>query len=272
MAYPRSSAPRERSTPHDWRMGEALHARRRPRDKPILLDIGAGVVPLVPRHRPESYENAEIAKIINNIGCRVKVDRDEAGPWIPATSFRDQRAQRTGRVAAYRIPDARREAGFWRHVFSAAGPDGPAGFSAACCWRWPMLTNKNARILARTADGPFGGSAKTEGILPERRGSLTLSIWDAQINSISIVRYYATEASAIAEISRIASAIDLCCWKRYCQTGRRNTCWRCGTTPKNGQGRVYDNCGGFPPATPWRTLGWCRTFREIELRQSGSCL
>jgi uncharacterized protein YyaL (SSP411 family) len=60
---------------HAW--GEAAFARAQAEDKPILLDIGAVWCHWCHVMDRESYENPEIAAIINKHFIAVKVDRDE---------------------------------------------------------------------------------------------------------------------------------------------------------------------------------------------------
>ena len=60
---------------HPW--GEAAFARAQAEDKPILLDIGAVWCHWCHVMDRESYENPEIAALINEYFVAVKVDRDE---------------------------------------------------------------------------------------------------------------------------------------------------------------------------------------------------
>jgi len=60
---------------HPW--GEAAFARAQAEDKPVLLDIGAVWCHWCHVMDRESYENPEIAQIINENFIAVKVDRDE---------------------------------------------------------------------------------------------------------------------------------------------------------------------------------------------------
>ena len=60
---------------HPW--GEAAFARAQAEDKPILLDIGAVWCHWCHVMDRESYEDAEIAALINDLFVAVKVDRDE---------------------------------------------------------------------------------------------------------------------------------------------------------------------------------------------------
>jgi len=60
---------------HPW--GEAAFARAQAEDKPILLDIGAVWCHWCHVMDRESYEDAEVAALINQLFIAVKVDRDE---------------------------------------------------------------------------------------------------------------------------------------------------------------------------------------------------
>jgi uncharacterized protein len=76
-----SASPYLRSAAHqpvDWHeWGEAAFARAREESKPILLDIGAVWCHWCHVIDRESYENPEIAALINQSYVAVKVDRDE---------------------------------------------------------------------------------------------------------------------------------------------------------------------------------------------------
>ncbi len=76
-----AASPYLRSAVHqsvDWyEWGEEAFARARAEDKPILLDIGAVWCHWCHVIDRESYENPQLAEIINRIFIPVKVDRDE---------------------------------------------------------------------------------------------------------------------------------------------------------------------------------------------------
>lgn len=76
-----SASPYLRSAAHqpvDWHeWGEAAFAKARAESKPILLDIGAVWCHWCHVIDRESYENPEIAALINQFYVAVKVDRDE---------------------------------------------------------------------------------------------------------------------------------------------------------------------------------------------------
>ncbi|HXW18000.1 MAG TPA: DUF255 domain-containing protein, partial [Candidatus Acidoferrales bacterium] len=64
--------------PVDWReWGEEAFAHARAEGKPILLDIGAVWCHWCHVIDRESYENPELAALINELYVPVKVDRDE---------------------------------------------------------------------------------------------------------------------------------------------------------------------------------------------------
>jgi uncharacterized protein YyaL (SSP411 family) len=77
----RAASPYLRSAVHqevDWyEWGEEAFARARAEDKPILLDIGAVWCHWCHVIDRESYENPQLAAIINQLFVPVKVDRDE---------------------------------------------------------------------------------------------------------------------------------------------------------------------------------------------------
>ena len=92
----------------------------------MLLDIGAVWCHWCHVIDRESYENPEIAAMINQFYIPVKVDRDER----PDVDARYQSAIsahfRAGRLAAHRIPHSGRQAVLRRHVFPARRRHGPA--------------------------------------------------------------------------------------------------------------------------------------------------
>ena len=77
----RAASPYLRSAVHqsvDWyEWGEEAFARARAEDKPILLDIGAVWCHWCHVIDRESYENPQLAAIINQLFVAIKVDRDE---------------------------------------------------------------------------------------------------------------------------------------------------------------------------------------------------
>jgi len=99
---------------HEW--GPETVRKARSENKPILLDIGAVWCHWCHVMDRESYDDPEIAAIINEHFIAIKVDRDER----PDVDSRYQSAvqihQRPGRMAPYRLPYAGRQTVLWRHL------------------------------------------------------------------------------------------------------------------------------------------------------------
>jgi len=138
-----SASPYLRSAAHqpiDWHeWGDAAFARAKSEDKPILLDIGAVWCHWCHVIDRESYENAEIAKIINEHFVAVKVDRDER----PDVDSRYQSAVSAisgqGGWPLTGFFAFRRQTLFWRHLFPARRPNGPP--------RIPPRSSRRRRFL-----------------------------------------------------------------------------------------------------------------------------
>ena len=138
---------------HPW--GEAAFAKAQAEDKPILLDIGAVWCHWCHVMDRESYEDPEVAKVINEYFVPVKVDRDER----PDVDSRYQAAVfghlGAGRMAAYCISDAGRAAILWRHVHSAGG-------SLWAARHWPRAAGHGAGV-ARAPRRSFRDGRKRDG-------------------------------------------------------------------------------------------------------------
>ena len=119
--------------PVDWQeWGEEAFAKAEAEDKPILLDIGAVWCHWCHVMDRESYENAETARIINDLFVAVKVDRDER----PDVDTRYQAAvsaisgQGGWPLTAFLTPEGKPL--LWRdQVFSADGSAWAARISAS---------------------------------------------------------------------------------------------------------------------------------------------
>ncbi len=110
---------------HAW--GEAAFARAQAEDKPILLDIGAVWCHWCHVMDRESYEDPEMAALINRAFCgREGGSRRAArrGCALPGGGIGNQRA---GRLAADGFSDAGWTAILWRHIYSARRPLRAAG-------------------------------------------------------------------------------------------------------------------------------------------------
>ena len=86
-----------RHQPVKWNAwGEAAFARAQAEDKPILLDIGAVWCHWCHVMDRESYENPELAAVINRYFVAVKVDRDERPDVDAVERRRGRRRLRDG--------------------------------------------------------------------------------------------------------------------------------------------------------------------------------
>src|SRR5437870_8400192 len=78
-----AASPYLRSAMHQpilWRQwGEEAFAEARRQNKPVLLDIGAVWCHWCHVMDRESYDNPEVARLINENFIAIKVDRDEIG-------------------------------------------------------------------------------------------------------------------------------------------------------------------------------------------------
>ena len=118
---------------HAW--GEPAFARAQAEDKPILLDIGAVWCHWCHVMDRESYEDPEVAALINQHFVAVKVDRDER----PDVDARYQAAvsaisgQGGWPLTAFLTPDGRPY--FGGTYIPRDDRYGRPGLGA-CCWRW----------------------------------------------------------------------------------------------------------------------------------------
>ena len=78
--------------PVDWRpWGEEALAKARTEEKPILLSIGYAACHWCHVMERESFENEEIAALMNAHFVNIKVDREERRTWTRSTWARSRR-------------------------------------------------------------------------------------------------------------------------------------------------------------------------------------
>jgi len=243
-----SASPYLRSAAHqpiDWHeWGESAFTRAKTEDKPILLDIGAVWCHWCHVIDRESYENAEIAKIINQHFVPVKVDRDER----PDVDSRYQSAisaisgQGGWPLTGFLMPDGKPF--FGGTYFPPEDQMGRPGFRRVLLAVADAYQQKR-EDLARTADALAEAVAKAE-TFSGARAELDLSIVDAQIASIT--QLFDIRNGGFGQSPKFphASAIDLML-ERYRQTGEKHLLAMAETTlEKMAKGGVYDQlAGGF---------------------------
>ncbi len=243
-----SASPYLRSAAHqpiDWHeWGDAAFARAKSEDKPILLDIGAVWCHWCHVIDRESYENAEIAKIINEHFVAVKVDRDER----PDVDSRYQSAvsaisgQGGWPLTGFLLSDGKPF--FGGTYFPPDDQMGRPGFRRVLLAVADSYRNKRAE-LERAANSLADAVSQAE-VFTGARADFDLSVVDAQIKSITQLFDIKNGGFGRAPKFPHSSAIDLV-FERYQQTKEKHLLAMTETTlEKMARGGVYDQlAGGF---------------------------
>ena len=227
---------------HEW--GDTAFARAKSEDKPILLDIGAVWCHWCHVIDRESYENAEIAKIVNEHFVPVKVDRDER----PDVDSRYQSAisaisgQGGWPLTGFLLPDGKPF--FGGTYFPPEDQMGRPGFRRVLLAVADSYRNRRPE-LERAANSLSEAVAQAE-TFTGARGEFDLSVVDAQIQSITQLFDMKNGGFGRAPKFPHASAIDLLL-ERYQQTKEKHLLAIVETTlEKMARGGVYDQlAGGF---------------------------
>jgi len=243
-----SASPYLRSAAHqpiDWHeWGDAAFERAKAEDKPILLDIGAVWCHWCHVIDRESYENPEIAKIINEHFVAVKVDRDER----PDVDSRYQSAisaisgQGGWPLTGFLLPDGKPF--FGGTYFPPDDQMGRPGFRRLLHAVADSYLNKRAE-LERAANSLSEAVAQAE-LFAGARAEFNLGVVDQQINSITKLFDIKNGGFGRAPKFPHASAIDLVL-EHYQQTKEKHLLAMAETTlEKMARGGVYDQlAGGF---------------------------
>jgi uncharacterized protein len=243
-----SASPYLRSAAHqpiDWHeWGEAAFARAKSEDKPILLDIGAVWCHWCHVIDRESYENAEIAKIINEHFVAVKVDRDER----PDVDSRYQSAvsaisgQGGWPLTGFLLSNGKPF--FGGTYFPPEDQMGRPGFRRVLLAVADSYRNKRAE-LERAANSLADAVSQAE-VFTGARADFDLGVVDAQIKSITQLFDIKNGGFGRAPKFPHSSAIDLIL-ERYQQTKEKHLFAMAETTlEKMAHGGVYDQLeGGF---------------------------
>jgi len=159
---------------HAW--GEAAFARAQAEDKPILLDIGAVWCHWCHVMDRESYENPEIAALINQHFVAIKVDRDER----PDVDARYQAAvsaisgQGGWPLTAVLTPDGRPY--FGGTYFPPGDRYGRPGFGRVLLTMADAWHNRRDEVLESA--GSVMAAIETNESFSGRNGDLTLALVD----------------------------------------------------------------------------------------------
>jgi uncharacterized protein YyaL (SSP411 family) len=236
------SAARQPIDWHEW--GEAAFARAKSEDKPILLDIGAVWCHWCHVIDRESYENAEIAKIINEHFVAVKVDRDER----PDVDSRYQSAvsaisgQGGWPLTGFLLSDGKPF--FGGTYFPPEDQMGRPGFRRVLLAVVDSYRNKRFE-LERAANSLADAVSQAE-IFTGARADFDLGVVDAQIKSVTQLFDIKNGGFGRAPKFPHSSVIDLVL-ERYQQTKEKHLLPMAETTLKKmARGGVYDQlAGGF---------------------------
>jgi len=243
-----SASPYLRSAAHqpiDWHeWGDAAFERAKTEDKPILLDIGAVWCHWCHVIDRESYENVEIAKIINEHFVPVKVDRDER----PDVDSRYQSAisaisgQGGWPLTGFLLPDGKPF--FGGTYFPPEDQMGRPGFRRVLLAVADSYRNKRSE-LERAANSLSDAVAQAEAFAGAR-AEFDPGVVDAQVKSITQLFDIKNGGFGRAPKFPHASAIDLLL-ERYQQTKEKHLLAMAETTlEKMARGGVYDQlAGGF---------------------------
>jgi len=243
-----SASPYLRSASHqpiDWHeWNDAAFARAKAEDKPILLDIGAVWCHWCHVIDRESYENPEIAKIINDNFVAIKVDRDER----PDVDSRYQSAisliskQGGWPLTGFLLSNGKPF--FGGTYFPPDDQMGRPGFRRVLLAVADSYRNKRAE-LERAANAISEDVAHAEAFI--RAGAeFDPGVVAAQIDSITQLFDIKNGGFGRAPKFPHASAIDLIL-ERYQQTKEKHLLAMAETTlEKMARGGVYDQlAGGF---------------------------
>jgi uncharacterized protein YyaL (SSP411 family) len=236
------SAARQPIDWHEW--GDAAFARAKSEDKPILLDIGAVWCHWCHVIDRESYENIEIAKIINEHFVAVKVDRDER----PDVDSRYQSAvsaisgQGGWPLTGFLLSDGKPF--FGGTYFPPEDQMGRPGFRRVLLAVADSYRNKRAE-LERAANSLADAVSQAE-VFTGARADFDLGVVEAQIKSITQLFDIKNGGFGRAPKFPHSSAIDLVL-ERYQQTKEKHLLAMAETTlEKMARGGVYDQlAGGF---------------------------
>jgi uncharacterized protein YyaL (SSP411 family) len=243
-----SASPYLRSAAHqpiDWHeWNDAAFDRAKSEDKPILLDIGAVCCHWCHVIDRESYENVEIAKIINDHFVAVKVDRDER----PDVDSRYQSAisalsgQGGWPLTGFLLPDGKPF--FGGTYFPPEDQMGRPGFRRILLAVADSYKSKRPD-LERAANSLADAVAQAE-IFTGARAEFDPGVVESQISSIT--QQFDIKHGGFGRSPKFphASAIDLVL-ERYQQTKEKHLLAIVETTlEKMARGGVYDQlAGGF---------------------------
>jgi uncharacterized protein len=244
----RAASPYLRSAVHqsvDWyEWGEEAFARARAEDKPILLEIGAVWCHWCHVIDRESYENPQLAAIINQLFIPVKVDRDER----PDVDARYQAAISTlsGQggwpLTGFLLPDGRPF--FGGTYFPPEDAMGRPGFRR-------ILEAVSAGFQNRRAEVEEAASRLAEAVANAETFAGGRGVFDSRVaedQAESIVNLFDSRNGGFGRAPKFPhpAALDLLLECHQAGSGARMLEVAAFTLKKMGSGGVYDQvAGGF---------------------------
>jgi len=225
---------------HEW--GEEAFARASAEDKPVLLDIGAVWCHWCHVIDRESYDNPEIAALINRLFVPVKVDRDER-PDIDSR-YQSAIAALSGQggwpLTAFLTPDGRPF--FGGTYFPPEDVNGRPGFKSLLVAVSRAWQDRRAEVES-TAGALRDAVGKAEAA-NQGRGRIDVSLIDAIVDQSTGLFDPVHGGFGQAPKFPHATAVDLLL-ERYQATGRQTLLTVAQTTlEKMALGGVYDQIGG----------------------------
>ena len=240
-AYLRSAS----HQPIDWyEWGEEAFARAKEMDRPILLDIGAVWCHWCHVIDRESYEDPEMAKLINDLFVAVKVDRDER----PDVDARYQAAisaitrQGGWPLTGFLMPDGKPF--FGGTYFPPVDAQGRPSFRRVLLAVADAYVNKRAD-LEKTAEALAEAVAGSE-TFQGAQGAMDPEVVDAQLSGITQAFDIRNGGFGTAPKFPHPSVIELVL-EKHRETGEKHLLAMAETTlVKMARGGVYDQlAGGF---------------------------
>ena len=163
--------------PVDWYpWGDEAFARARDEDRAVLVSIGYSACHWCHVMERESFENDEIAALMNERFVCIKVDREEH-PDVDAIYMDATQAMTgAGRLADERVPDPRRDPVLVRHLLPARAAPGAAELAERAALRSARRGTSSARRSAR----------RPAAIVERLRGAAALKPPEAEIDPGSL--------------------------------------------------------------------------------------
>src|SRR5882724_605922 len=227
---------------HEW--GAEAFEKATQQNKPILLDIGAVWCHWCHVMDRESYDDPEIAVLINQHFIAIKVDRDER-PDVDSryqTAVQAISGQGGWPLTAFLTPEGKPY--YAGTYFPPRDGQGRPSFRRVLLTLANAFQEKHAEVL-ESAESAMGAISQAEGFAG-KAGELQAQLIDSMVEST--VKLFDPEHGGFGSSPKFPhpSAMDLL-MQRYAETGNQQLIEIVSTTlEKMAQGGVYDHlAGGF---------------------------